>query len=286
MAERHSDMPRLVFGLGATKAGTSWLYRYLDAHPDCAMPTPKELHYFDRADGVFDVDQRPKLEAQHDALPEDGARARAMRAYFDLLSQPELSDAAYTHFVRKLGADRPVFGDITPSYGLVSRATLKRMAGLAADTRFVFLMRDPVARLWSNIRMQAKRRAKKTGGDAEKIARGVAQTYLDGGAPQVAMRSDYVGMLGRMTEALPAKNLFVAFYERLFCNETVSKLCAFLGIRDVPGNFAKDVHKGQPMPLSDELLSAFRAKLAPQYAAVAAQFNDLPQAWRANMGAA
>ena len=175
MAVSHSDMPRLVFGLGATKAGTSWLYRYLDAHPDCAMPTPKELHYFDRADGVFDVDQRPDLEAKLETLPEDSARARAMRAYFDLLSQPELSDAAYTHFVRKLGGDKPVFGDITPSYGLVSGNMLKRMAGLA-DTRFVFLMRDPVARLWSNIRMQAKRRAKKTGGADQKIAQTVAGT--------------------------------------------------------------------------------------------------------------
>ena len=163
MAEPRSDMPRLVFGLGATKAGTSWLYRYLDAHPDCAMPTPKELHYFDRADGVFDVDQRPGLEAKLKKLPEDDARASAMHAYLELLSQPELSDAAYKHFVRKLGGDKPVFGDITPSYGLVSASMLKRMAGLA-ETRFVFLMRDPVARLWSNIRMQAKRRSKRRAG--------------------------------------------------------------------------------------------------------------------------
>ncbi|MCY4179636.1 MAG: sulfotransferase [Litoreibacter sp.] len=284
MPEPRSDMPRLVFGLGATKAGTSWLYRYLDAHPDCMMPTPKELHYFDRADGKFDVDQRPALEAKLDRLPAEGARARSMRAYFDLLSQPDLSDAAYKHFVRKLGGEKPVFGDMTPAYSLVSTDMLKRMVGIAAQTRFVFVMRDPVARLWSNIRMMAKRRAAKTGGTPEKIAAQVAQSYLDGGAEQVAIRSDYKGMLERMSRAIPGTQLFTAFYERLFTGETISKLCAFLGIRDVPGAFEKEIHKGQKMPLSVELHSALRAKLAPQYAAVAAQFNDLPNEWRANMG--
>lgn len=38
----------LLFGIGAPKAGTSWLHRYLSGHPDCHFPAQKESHYFDR----------------------------------------------------------------------------------------------------------------------------------------------------------------------------------------------------------------------------------------------
>ena len=33
--------------VGAQKAGTSWLYRQLELHPDFWMPPVKELHYLD-----------------------------------------------------------------------------------------------------------------------------------------------------------------------------------------------------------------------------------------------
>jgi hypothetical protein len=34
-------------GIGAQKAGTTWLHHNLQAHPDVWMPRVKEVHYFD-----------------------------------------------------------------------------------------------------------------------------------------------------------------------------------------------------------------------------------------------
>ena len=34
-------------GIGAQKAGTTWLHHNLQAHPGIWMPKEKELHYFD-----------------------------------------------------------------------------------------------------------------------------------------------------------------------------------------------------------------------------------------------
>ena len=34
-------------GIGAQKAGTTWLGRNLQAHPEVWMPRVKEVHYFD-----------------------------------------------------------------------------------------------------------------------------------------------------------------------------------------------------------------------------------------------
>jgi hypothetical protein len=49
-------------GIGVQKAGTSWWYGLIAAHPDVARPVAKELHYFTRirptpADGAFDAEQ-------------------------------------------------------------------------------------------------------------------------------------------------------------------------------------------------------------------------------------
>ncbi|MFD1809138.1 hypothetical protein ACFSHQ_16790 [Gemmobacter lanyuensis] len=39
--------PTFLMCVGATKAGTSWLFDRLSAHEDCHLRTIKELHYFD-----------------------------------------------------------------------------------------------------------------------------------------------------------------------------------------------------------------------------------------------
>ena len=41
-----ADAPHFI-GIGAQKAGTTWLYRNLQEHPEVWLPPEKELHYFD-----------------------------------------------------------------------------------------------------------------------------------------------------------------------------------------------------------------------------------------------
>lgn len=36
-----------VVGIGAAKCGTSWLYNYLNNHPQAVRAKVKEIHYFD-----------------------------------------------------------------------------------------------------------------------------------------------------------------------------------------------------------------------------------------------
>ena len=53
--------PLHFFGVGAQKAGTTWLHSVLDGYPDCAVPPVKELHFFDvkyatdRASSTFTI---------------------------------------------------------------------------------------------------------------------------------------------------------------------------------------------------------------------------------------
>ena len=39
--------PILLYGIGAQKAGTTWLFKQLERHPKVFLAQPKELHYWD-----------------------------------------------------------------------------------------------------------------------------------------------------------------------------------------------------------------------------------------------
>ncbi|MBL9055550.1 MAG: sulfotransferase, partial [Rhodobacteraceae bacterium] len=155
--------------MGATKAGTSWLYEHLSAHPDCHFRTIKELHYFQlTAPGQFGAALR-RLQGEIDGLKArlTGAaaaqRARIERRLADLrdwrrvLQRRETDLDAYRAFLTEGQGERRLVGDITPAYALLDADRLALLPQVAADTRVVYLMRDPVARLWSHVRMIAQR---------------------------------------------------------------------------------------------------------------------------------
>lgn len=73
----------------------------------------------------------------------------------------------YGYFANLLAApDIRLTGDITPSYSGLSAATLAEirdgMATRGVPTRVVFMMRDPVERSWSALRMSRREVARKT----------------------------------------------------------------------------------------------------------------------------
>ena len=103
-------MPDFV-GLGAPRAGTSWLFQQLSAHPQVRMASPKEVHYFD-----WHVDRSPAWYA--------------------------------SHFSAEPGA---VNGEVTPAYGhWLGFGRRRLMRTLLPNARFIYILRDPVERAWSH----------------------------------------------------------------------------------------------------------------------------------------
>lgn len=276
----------LMFGMGATKAGTSWLYRYLAGHPDCHLRSVKELHYFDTVDHGDRAGRAAGMRARRDQLAaKPGANADRARRIADLDALSDVieggDDADYLAYLDAGREDQRLVGDVTPAYGLLGEGRLAHMAGMAGQVRFVYLMRDPVARLWSHVRMIARRR---NGADTQ-IA-GQAGTILGrvlaGAEGHIAERGDYRGALARIDRALAPKQVFVAFYEELFSGAMIDKLCAFLGIGSHPADFARTAHAGVPVEMTPAQRADAAAWLAPQYEFVAARMGRLPQAWEAN----
>lgn len=281
--------PVTLIGLGATKAGTSWLYDYLRHHPDCHFRRVKELHYFDAFDGGNPAAKakalRQKAQTFRETIPTaPGHRVPGLQealrdheALADLMQQPE-DHAAYLAYLSDGQRQKKVQGDITPAYGLLSVAKLREIASLAGDIRFVYLLRDPVSRLWSHVRMMAARQNRgvvKPGQAARILTRA-----LKGKEPQITKRGDYKTILGNVAQAIdPAKRL-VLFSDDLFYGNGLTRLCDFLGVKDQRGNTGDIINAGRPLDMTTDQAALARDYLQEQYDYVAGVMGDMPQTWQ------
>jgi hypothetical protein len=96
-------------GIGAQKAGTTWLHECLRCHPELYLPPQKELHYFD--------------EGFHKSLISYASAFREGR--------------------------RRIKGEITPDYSVLPDARIRFVRAVMPRLRLVFLLRNPIERAWS-----------------------------------------------------------------------------------------------------------------------------------------
>jgi hypothetical protein len=101
-------LPNLII-IGAGKAGTTSLHRYLDEHPDVYMCHPKEARFFIH----------------------DGWRA-GLEWYESLFPKPAL-----------------VRGEATPSYSIypITKGVPSRIHDLIPDAKLMYIVRDPIERI-------------------------------------------------------------------------------------------------------------------------------------------
>ena len=283
-----------VFGLGAAKAGTTWLYRYLRAHRECHLRGLKELNYFDAIDKSMMKFHAERLAGQIGDLearlprvpPEKRAQLLAdildMRDFQRVLMICHTDKNAYFRYVMGgLGQQRLV-ADITPNYASLSADMLGKMVGVANETRFIYIMRDPVARFWSHARMEASMNPI-AGLDLESVAKAVLADALADPASKVAEHSSYARVLEKMEMVIPEDRRLAMFYEDMMTQEGVDRLCKFLGIKPMKANFDLKANEGRSAWMTEDERAAVRRLLRPQYEAVARRFPVLPKAWQKTM---
>jgi hypothetical protein len=147
--------------IGMPKAGTAWLFDQLKFHPDFWLPPVKELGYLSRT--------RPRLKStrkQHERGNADPERLRSKRGrhrqqwedrdfqFLDeamALAGQSRDIGRYAELFRHKGDLKS--GDITPGYSLMPEDTITEIAEKLPQVRVIYLIRDPIARLWSHINL-------------------------------------------------------------------------------------------------------------------------------------
>ncbi len=289
-----SATPTYLICAGATKAGTSWLYEHLASHPECHLRTVKELHYFDppesglsRMQARINAAEITRLQGRlTDVVSPQQRHIRRriadMTAWNAVLDGGRTDLAAYRGYLTDGLGDKRVVADVTPSYALLPLAGLRHMAEVATDLRILYLMRDPVARLWSQVRMHAAQVAK-PGQDIAALAVQRMERAVSGDDLYFGGRGDYQSCLERLRSVFAPNRLLAMFSEDLMTLPGVTRLWAHLGIGAGPTAFETRVHEGIALPLSPALRDRARVALRAQYDYVAAAFPTLPPAWSANM---
>jgi Sulfotransferase family len=128
--------------VGAQKAGTSWLYRQLEPHPDFWMPPLKELHYLDNLNRTK-RHRPPRSKDERDAYFLESIKNLSMQRHIDLDSYGRL----FCHKGPLLS------GDISPAYSTLTDEIIERVVDHFPNLKVVFLARDPVERAWSQLSM-------------------------------------------------------------------------------------------------------------------------------------
>jgi len=281
----------LLFGIGAQKAGTTWLHNYLTLHPDCVCPDVKEVTYFSQLYLAAYQNRRSEMARKYRsrrlALPfsfgELHQKNRRKLNYYRFISDKNLgrdpSHSRYLEFLTKNWNGQSVISDITPSYALLGRDRIAEMASVAPRTRFVYSMRDPVDRLWSMLRMRARNQTR-FGGNFMKTALHALDHILDGGKSMFPPDSDYRSTVSRLDAAVPEKHRLYLFSETIFQSGNISELTDLLGIQPIAADAATRVHSGRPAMLDDGRLMRAGRYLSEQYQFAFDRFGDkVPDLW-------
>jgi len=270
-------MSRYVIGIGAQKAGTSWLADYLSHHTQVYMSPIKELHYFDAVytpnlsndDGMR---QRLRALAALNLRQKtyNVRRAKMLSALADRVAFRSLAD--YRAYFEARSGKKQIYCEITPSYAVLDEDGFAAMRKLADDVRLIFLIRDPVDRFWSAARMHAKNQNIPVQSlDALKL--------LD--SPQFVFRANYQRTLDAARKVFSPEQVHVEFYEKLFTPEAIRKINSFIGIEYMEPDFQKEINKGEMADMPAHTLEIARQKLDGIYLWTRAQYGDqVPLAWR------
>ncbi len=261
-----------LLGVGAHKAGTTWLYYYLESHPQVYMSPVKEMHFFGNR---FEPENawpytrfRRRLRESKQRSEGGGKPLTALRARLAMGGDMK----AYRRFFRRRVREEPVFGEITPAYAMLDVKELEFARSRFDNVRVIFLMRNPVDRLWSHMRFSEDF---DTIDDLEDRLHGITQKT------DYAGRIDYVRTIQNLQQVFTPDQLHFEFYEHLFSDAAVQRLCDFLQIDYQPANFKRKLNVSTKVPLSPLLRPDVVADLREQYEFVINRFGaSVPQNWR------
>ena len=254
-----------LLGVGAQKAGTSWLHNQLQCRNDVDFGFLKEYHVFDALELERFASFRPKR-------PSPLKWRTWRRARF--IANPE---RYFDYFASRLKpAKIRLTGDITPSYAGLSTESYRRIeqafSQRGVQTRAVFIMRDPVERFLSQQRMQLRKRGLLTPAHEIEHLDKASLKLLKRESP----RNDYPATLDALRGGLAESEIFIGLYETLFTAATHRELCLYLGIPEQIPDVNQRVNASQATTsVQVEVLQRLGRHFSPLVAAVEKRCPDL-----------
>lgn len=226
-------IPRFLV-IGAQKSGTTWLDQNLRIHPEIWLPPEKEIHYFDLPKNipfVFFV-----------LAPERGDRYwvinRLKRGYRRAKANPQAAgwygryyllprtDAWYKSLFTP--GEGQIAGEITPHYAVMKDKEISHVHALAPNLKIIYLLRNPIERMWSQAAMHFSDRSGYQG--IHTIDQQAIIKFLCN-SKQLA-QGQYFKNLQRWEKYYPTDQVFTGFFEDITAapERLLTAIFEFLGV--------------------------------------------------------
>ena len=266
--------------IGVQKAGTTWLHKHLSAHPNIwLMPNElKEIQYFN------------ELYVQgHDTWTQNHREVGIANIIRKELKQPKVdfhkidkytrlaletrNDTWYSKFFDEVEGSQ-IAGDITPEYSLLPKDGISHVNTLTPDAKFILLLRHPVERDFSHIRMIARNRF---GDELESLGTTELDKFFLAAADHVGVseRSDYQSIIENWESVIGKERLLILFYDDISQQplSVLEKACNHIEVAfdaSLFQNTSSKVFPGFDASLPDEL----RDKLKARHSSTVKYIND------------
>jgi hypothetical protein len=234
--------------VGAQKAGTSWLYLALLQHPDVWMPPVKELHFFNTLYDEADVKwtqnairrlAKETLQAYLKKTPLYLIDYAFLEYTASIASGELFTEEWYQKVFSWHGAKHKLRGEFTPAYLSLPAEGISYVGRLIEDVKIIVIVRDPLERILSHIRMIV------AGLKKHKLETGIWNQAL--ADPAVKLRGDYKQFLPLWQQGLPADRILFVPYGDIATDPKglIARIEAFLGLRPFSDyeNLGVVVHK-------------------------------------------
>lgn len=230
-------------GIGAQKAGTTWLWENLKQQPKIWLTPQKELHYFDRSSSypspsyLADKYLPSRLLGKQDynilfreMLTRDITQAFEQRDWQKLHWYLRYylgiyNDAWYLSlFTQGQGKIR---GEITPAYSILNSQDVQHVKKLMPDLKIIFLLRNPIDRAWSSLRYEWTVGRFHAIDDLSYI-----KAFID--SPSQILRGNYLRTLEIWNSCFSERQIFVGFFDDIIDRpqNLLVDILKFLGVKN------------------------------------------------------
>ena len=188
----------------------------------------------------------------------------------DMLEMSYAGPASYRAFLEgEMTEGSLVAGEITPAYAALTDEGFALMRETLQGPRIIFIMRDPLDRYWSAVRMAQRTRH---------CSRSASIARSSWAASHA--RGDYGATIDPLDRQFDPDAVLYLFYEELVSATTLRRVAQFLGVEpEWSWQLDKASRVGTPHPMPDPSTELIHT-LQPTYDFVRERFGDaVPGAW-------
>ena len=261
----------LFLGVGAMKAGTTWITEHLSLHPDIHFSYEKELSYFsyihDEESKFFlsDVNRMDKITGFINIanMTDIDNMRDIMHWSCNYLSNP-INDQWYVNNFSFKGNKR-FCADFSNLYSHLDAAGWTHIKSITRNLKVVYIMRNPIDRLWSHVKFQLE-----IDGRLDEAKHWTKEQLFEySNVEHILRNSKYTKIIKTLKNNLDDKQLLVLFYEDIVDKpaKLLNNIEKFLGIEQREYNISdltKKVNASEDFEMPGFFKELFNEILTPQ----------------------